>query len=51
MRNFFGAPAPGGELSDAASVEIDVRIKGTSGNSTSEVRTVEITRTGQISVQ
>lgn len=48
---FFGAPAPGGELSDAASVEIDVRIKGTSGNSTSEVRTVEITRTGQISVQ
>ncbi len=48
---FFEAAAPGGELSNAVAVEIDIRTKGTSGNTNGEVRTVEITRTGQISVQ
>ncbi len=48
---FFQAAAPGGELINATSVEIDVRVKGTTGNTNGEVRTVEITRTGQISVQ
>jgi type II secretory pathway pseudopilin PulG len=32
-------------------VEIDIRVKGTSGTGVGEVRTVEITRTGQITVK
>lgn len=39
------------EPSSASAIEIDVRLKGTTGNEVSEVRTVEITRTGQITVQ
>lgn len=48
---FYTGAAPAGALSNAASVEIDVRLKGTTGDEVSEVRTVEITRTGQISVK
>jgi type II secretory pathway pseudopilin PulG len=48
---FFEAAAPGGELSNATAMEIDIRLKGTTGDTNGEVRTVEITRTGQISVQ
>ncbi len=40
-----GAPAV------ASAVEIDVRLKGTTGSSIGAVRTVEVTRTGQIIVQ
>lgn len=40
-----------GELVNATAVEIDIRLKGTTGDTNGEVRTVEITRTGQISVQ
>lgn len=36
---------------NAQAVEIDVRIKGASGNGGGVVRTIEITKTGQISVQ
>jgi len=45
---FFNAS---GELVNATAVEIDIRLKGTTGDTNGEVRTVEITRTGQISVQ
>lgn len=48
---FYTGAAPAGALSNAASVEIDVRLKGTTGNEVNKVRTVEITRTGQISVK
>jgi prepilin-type N-terminal cleavage/methylation domain-containing protein len=34
-----------------SAVEIDVRLKGTSGSGDSKVRTVEVSRTGQITVQ
>lgn len=36
---------------EGTAVEIDVRVKGTTGTGVGEVRTVEITRTGQIVVQ
>lgn len=39
-----------GELAGSA-VEIDIRLKGTTGTGVGEVRTVEITKTGQIIVQ
>lgn len=31
-------------------VELDVRVRGTTGNSAGEIRTIEITRTGQVTV-
>lgn len=31
-------------------VELDVRVRGTTGNSAGEVRTIEVTRTGQVTV-
>ena len=42
-----GTQAP----ANVSAVLIDVRLKGTTGNGVGEVRTVEITRTGQITVQ
>ncbi len=36
--------------SNVSAIEIDVRLVGTSGNGNGEVRTVEVSRTGQISV-
>jgi type II secretory pathway pseudopilin PulG len=42
-----GVPA-GGAVSG---VEIDVRVKGTTGTSTGDIRTIEVTRAGQISVK
>lgn len=38
-------------LSSVTGVEIDIRVKGTSGNGPGELRTIEITRTGQITVK
>jgi len=40
-----------GEVVDASAVEITVRLLGTTGDTTSEIRKIEITKTGQISVQ
>jgi hypothetical protein len=45
--SFLGTPAP----SNVSAVEIDIRVKGTSGSGLGEVRTVEVSRTGQITVQ
>jgi len=42
--------ADGTEDTGATAVKIDIRLKGTSGAGTGKVRTVEITKTGQISV-
>ena len=47
---FYTAPNTEASASVNA-VEIDVRISGTTGDTVSEVRTVEISRTGQIVVQ
>lgn len=47
-RFFTGANS---EVVAASAVEIQVRLIGTSGSGTGEVRTVEITKTGQISVK
>ncbi len=47
-RFFDGANS---EITTASTVEIDIRLKGTSGTGSGEVRTVEISRTGQITVQ
>ncbi len=47
-RFFTGA---NNEITNASTVEIDIRLKGTSGTGSGEVRTVEISRTGQITVQ
>lgn len=41
------SPAP----ASVSAVEIDIRVLGTAGTGVGEVRTVEITRTGQITVQ
>jgi type II secretory pathway pseudopilin PulG len=38
-------------LTGVSTVEIDVRLVGTTGNGVGEVRTVEVSRTGQITVQ
>lgn len=40
-----------GELTAASGVEIDIRRRGSTGTGPGELRTIEITRTGQISVQ
>jgi type II secretory pathway pseudopilin PulG len=40
----------GGEI-NASSVEIDIRRRGSTGTGPGEVRTIEVTSTGQISVQ
>jgi type II secretory pathway pseudopilin PulG len=43
---------PGNPVASGVSgVEIDVRLRGTSGATSAEVRTVEVTKTGQISVK
>lgn len=42
----LGSPAAAGIYA----VEIDVRVRGTTGNGAGEVRTIEITRTGQVTV-
>jgi len=47
-RFFTGA---NNEVTTASTVEIDIRLKGASGTGSGEVRTVEISRTGQITVQ
>jgi prepilin-type N-terminal cleavage/methylation domain-containing protein len=41
----------GTEVTTASTVEIDISLKGATGTGTGEVRTVEISRTGQITVQ
>ena len=46
---YDGANSPA--ASNVSAVEIDVRTKGSTGDSVGAVRTVEITRTGQIIVQ
>lgn len=43
--------ANGSEDSSVSGVEIDVRVKGTSGDGANKVRTIEVTKTGQISVK
>lgn len=48
---FFTAGDSTGTGAPATSVEIDIRLKGTTGSTVGEVRTVEITKTGQISVK
>jgi prepilin-type N-terminal cleavage/methylation domain-containing protein len=40
-----------GEITGAVAVEIDIVVNGTGGSGVGEVRTIEVTRTGQISVQ
>jgi type II secretory pathway pseudopilin PulG len=47
----FYAGANNPVSSGVSSVEIDVRLVGTTGNGAGEVRTVEVSRTGQITVQ
>jgi type II secretory pathway pseudopilin PulG len=52
--NFDAKIYTGANTAAAASVsgvEIDVRVRGTAGSDVGEVRTVEITKTGQISVK
>lgn len=49
---FYTAPAPGGEVGPGVSaVEIDIRTKGTTGAGNGKIRTIEVTRTGQITVK
>ncbi len=43
--------AGGSLISTASAIEIDVRLKGTTGTGAGKVRTVEITKTGQIAVK
>ena len=47
---FFDGSGPSNEVA-AAAVEIDVALRGSTGTGPGDIRTVEITSTGQISVQ